>query len=460
MYLSPEFAGAFIALFAIYWSLQRRLAWSNRLLLLFSCGFYASFGLAMAGYMLAYSVVVHLLAKTICDSSPKYRSGWLTIGLSVLVLNLLAFKYYQPLCNQLSALPIADALWWRGLLTLDVVMPLGLSFISFQAIALLLDCHRQASHCQKLTLAQTATYLLFFPTVIAGPICRPALILLQLRLPRRLIDPAKGLAWIAMGLFKKLVIANWLATVWVDPMFDNPEAFNGLELMLGAAAYSIQIYADFSGLIDIVRGLAWLLGFNLPENFRRPYLAANPREFWLRWHISLSSWIRDFIYIPLGGSRHGTLRTHLNLLLAMLASGIWHGAGWNYLVWGALHGLACSWSRIWQIALPRPLSVLLTFTFVTFAWIFFRAADLVSAQAYLQAMFSYSQPFSYNLPGGFCLLLLFFVFHAAAERWPDWHARLLQALHSPTRLAAMLVFAWFCIELGPSGIPAFIYAKY
>lgn len=460
MYLSPEFAGAFLALFAVYWLAGKNLRLANLVLLLFSWGFYASFGLRMLAYLLVYTVAVHAFGQAIARSRPAWRKPWLVIGISSLVVNLCAIKYYLPFVTSSSTWLSQLPAWAAQLLTLDVFAPIGISFISFQAISLLLECARDPVHYRQLSLGKTALYLAFFPTVIAGPICRPQLLLPQLKLARHLHDPAKGLALIAQGLFKKLVVAHWLASVWVDPLFDNPEAYNGAELLFGAMAYSIQIYMDFSGLTDLVRGLAWLLGFRLPENFRHPYLASNPRDFWRRWHISLSTWIRDYIYIPLGGNRHGALRSQLNLLLAMLISGLWHGAGLNYLVWGTLHGLGCIITRSDAWHLPRPLAIACTFLFTTFAWIFFRASDLDAALNYLRAMGNFEQTLSYNLLGACGLLAAFFASQGWAEKSPACLGEHLSRLHPLLRTLALLLFVWLCIELGPSGVPNFIYSQY
>jgi D-alanyl-lipoteichoic acid acyltransferase DltB (MBOAT superfamily) len=282
----------------------------------------------------------------------------------------------------------------------------------------------------------------------------------QLRAPRTFEQPLPALGLVVRGLFKKLVVASWLASTWVDPLFAAPDAYNGIELVLGACAYAVQIYVDFSGLTDLVTGIARLLGFRLADNFALPYLADGPREFWHRWHISLSTWIRDFIYIPLGGSRRGRPRTQFNLLAAMVLSGAWHGAGLNYIVWGALHGLASIAAGLWpkHLHLPRALGIPATFAFVTFAWIFFRAPDLASALAYLKAIGDLSKPFTLDVIGGLLLLVGFFVAQVAASRLRT--PTVVFHLAWPLQFALLTLGVWVCIELGPSGIPDFIYARY
>lgn len=462
MYLSPEFALGFFVLFAIYWYFEASVSAQNRLLLLFSWLFYASLDASLLVYLLLFSASVHLLARRIRHSQGATRRRWLITGLCCLAAYLGSLKYYLPLRDLLAPYLAGSSGWVLNLLSLDLLVPVGVSFYTFQAVALLVACYRDDPVCHELTLCEAGLYLAFFPTVVAGPICRPELLLPQLRQLRRFVDPAHGLGLIARGLFKKLVVAQWLASTWVDPLFASPADFNGLELALGAAAYAVQIYADFSGLTDLVTGIAWLLGFRLADNFNQPYLARSPQEFWRRWHMSLSTWIRDFIYIPLGGSRRGLWRTQFNVLAAMVFSGLWHGAGWNYLVWGALHGLACVLGHVWPARLlpPRLLRLPLTFSFVSLAWIFFRAPDLDQALAYLSAMGDWTKPFSYNVLGGLLLLAGFFTVQQLTVRYQaPVRARLMQ-LAWVTQVSALTLIAWVCIELGPSGIPAFIYSRY
>ncbi|TXT39562.1 MAG: alginate O-acetylation protein AlgI [Comamonadaceae bacterium] len=462
MYLSPEFALGFFVLFAIYWYFEASVSAQNRLLLLFSWLFYASLDVPLLVYLLLFSASVHLLARRIRHSQGASRRSWLIIGLSCLATFLCSLKYYLPLRDLLAPYLAGSSGWEIKLLSLELLVPIGVSFYTFQAVALLVACYRDDPACRDLTLTETGLYLAFFPTVVAGPICRPEFLLPQLRQPRLFVDPAHGLGLVVRGLFKKLVVAQWLASTWVDPLFASPADFNGLELALGAAAYAVQIYADFSGLTDLVMGLAWLLGFRLADNFNQPYLARSPQEFWRRWHMSLSTWIRDFIYIPLGGSRRGLWQTQFNLLAAMVFSGLWHGAGWNYLVWGVLHGMACVLGNVWPKHLlpPSLMRLPLTFIFVSFAWIFFRAPDIDQALAYLLAMGDWTKPFSYNVLGGLLLLGGFFGVQQLSARFREpLRARLAQ-LAWPAQLTGLTLITWVCIELGPSGIPAFIYSRY
>jgi alginate O-acetyltransferase complex protein AlgI len=237
-----------------------------------------------------------------------------------------------------------------------------------------------------------ALYMSFFPQLVAGPIVRAAYFLPQLARPSSEPIPiAPALLLILLGLFKKVVIANYLATGLVDPVFASPADYGGPDLLFGVYGYAVQIYCDFSAYTDIAIALAALLGFRFPPNFNQPYRAERLREFWQRWHISLSNWLRDYLYIPLGGNRGGRLKTYRNLMVTMLLGGIWHGAAWKFVMWGALHGGGLAAERMlepWLGGRPagplaRVVSVLVVFHFVCLAWIFFRAEDFTMAALYI-----------------------------------------------------------------------------
>jgi alginate O-acetyltransferase complex protein AlgI len=226
----------------------------------------------------------------------------------------------------------------------------------------------------------------FFPHLVAGPIVRANELLPQLRTPRdpREVLAGPGLFLIAGGLIKKTVIADELARNVVDPVFNDPGAHSGLEVLLAIYGFAAQIYCDFSGYTDMAIGLALLLGYQLPQNFNRPYLALSLQDFWRRWHMTLSRWLRDYLYIPLGGNRHGERRTYRNLMLTMLLGGLWHGAAWTFVIWGGIHGGALSaerWARgrFKSFHLPAWLAWLVTFHVVCLAWVFFRSPDLATA---------------------------------------------------------------------------------
>jgi alginate O-acetyltransferase complex protein AlgI len=274
---------------------------------------------------------------------------------------------------------------------MQVVLPVGISFFTFQGMSYLADVH--AERLAPARLLDVTLLMSFFPHLVAGPIVRGSDLLPQFQeTPRLTRDMASmGLLLIVWGLFKKAVVASELSTGLVDPVFFDPAAHSRLDLIAAAYGYAVQIYCDFSAYSDMAIGIAALLGYRFPLNFNQPYRAASLQEFWRRWHISLSSWLRDYLYIgALGGNRRGFARQCLNLLVTMLLGGMWHGAKWTFLIWGGLHGGVLMAERIWERVrplwmprLPKLLAIVITFHVVVVGWIFFRAESFDAAIAYL-----------------------------------------------------------------------------
>jgi alginate O-acetyltransferase complex protein AlgI len=319
---------------------------------------------------------------------PAARNALLCVSIGYYVGVLAFFKYWNFAADSFAAL--ASMLGAKVSVThLRVALPFGISFFTFETMSYTVDVWRG-------TLAPARRYLdyllfvCFFPHLVAGPIVRPGQMLPQLAAaPRADAEmQARGLWRIATGLGKKIVIGDYLAQAIVNRVFATPERFTALEVLIATYAYAFQIYADFSGYSDVAVGSAALFGYELPENFDAPYLSGDLQEFWRRWHITLSTWLRDYVYKPLGGSRDGALKTYRNLMITMVLGGLWHGASWTFVIWGALHGVALTATRIWQRAragagslgapsraqgAARWVATLATFHFVCFAWIFFRA---------------------------------------------------------------------------------------
>ena len=302
------------------------------------------------------------------------------------------FKYYDFFVssgdNLLSTIGLSVPL---GLRTL--ILPVGLSFYTFMAISYVVDTYR--GDFAPVSLPRFAAYLSFFPHLVAGPIVRPGELLPQMDAPRdpRSVDTSRAFYLIGTGLFKKVVIANFLASSIVDDVFGAPGQHSSLEILVAVYAYAVQIYADFSGYTDMAIGLALLLGFRFPQNFDSPYTAVSIQDFWRRWHMTLSRWLRDYVYVPLGGNRKGELVTYRNLLLTMLIGGLWHGAGWTFIAWGGLHGLGLAVGRYRRGAAPvAPTGLalwrarIITFHLVCFAWIFFRADSFGTAKDVLDGL--------------------------------------------------------------------------
>lgn len=281
---------------------------------------------------------------------------------------------------------------------LNIILPLGISFYTFSAISYLVDVKREKVEVQG--ILNVALYLSFFPKLTSGPIQRSGDFIEQAN-SRRVVGAksfAPGIQIFVFGLFKKLVLADRLS-VFVNQVYATPNAFGSFTLFLGVIAYALQIYLDFSGYSDMAIGIAKILGFDFPRNFNLPYISHNVTELWKRWHMTLSSWLMEYLYISLGGSRKGKARTYLNLVLTMVIGGIWHGANWTYIIWGLLHGVALAVHKVWMTVTksrdkaPRivgaVVSIILTFLFTTFCWIFFRSDSISAAWNYICGIFSF-----------------------------------------------------------------------
>jgi D-alanyl-lipoteichoic acid acyltransferase DltB (MBOAT superfamily) len=355
-----------------------------------------------------------------------------------------------------------------------ITLPVGISFFTFQALSYVIDIYRR--NFEPVRLMEFAVYLSFFPHLVAGPIVRAAEFLPQLRErhdPRK-VDASRAFFLIASGLFKKVVIANFLATSIVDRVFASPGRHSGIEALFAVYGYAVQIYADFSGYTDIAIGLALLLGFRFPQNFDAPYTARSLQDFWRRWHMTLSRWLRDYLYIPLGGNRRGRLFTYRNLMLTMVLGGLWHGAGWTFVVWGGIHGGALAfehWRHEERIArhLPEPddtlsrrvVERLVTFHIVCLAWIFFRADSFANAWDVLtRVLFHWGGPATLVTPW----VLLAIAVGICSQYIPGRalsHAMAQFSRLSPVAQGVVLGFGLLFINvLGPRGVAPFIYFRF
>lgn len=458
----------FIVVFAASWGLAKhRRAW--RLFMLVACYvFYAFWGWRFALLLAGMTVLTDVLARLLAGSGK--RKGLLAVAILVELVPLAFYKYYGFLAINLAELfgggEAASALPF-----LQVAVPVGISFTTFRSIAYLVDCYR--GDLEPASLLETAIYLSFFPYIAAGPITRGSEVLPQFRSLRRRtdIDVTRALYLIGVGLVKKVVIGDFLARTIVDGVFSTPGQFSSLDVVVGIHAYAVQIYCDFSGYTDMAIGIALLLGISLPINFDRPYTAQSIREFWRRWHITLSRWLRDYLYIPLGGSRRSQPRIYFNVMITMLLAGLWHGAGWTFLVWGGMHGVAQAVehglaARRKRHGLPEPVPSgagrvarrVLTLEFVVLAWVFFRAETLSGAGAVIARTFT-----AWGVGPSFgWLVLLAVVAGIGLQYVPTDLPDRLQAGISRTPLAVQgiaFAVALFVIVglLGGEGVTRFIY---
>jgi alginate O-acetyltransferase complex protein AlgI len=375
---SVEFAVFFPPVLIVSWLLMSRPVPWKLFLLAASAVFYLAASPVYA-LLLAGVVVVNQTGATLVDRTSETRAQrWIVAATVAVDLGILGvFKYYGFFADDVGR--VLDALGLGlPLPLLNLALPVGLSFFTFQAISYVVDVHRGL--CERAPTLDVAVYLWFFPHLVAGPIVRAREFLPQLARPRDRSDVAVGAAvvLIGLGLVKKVVIADFLARSVVDPVFAVPEAYGAPDAWLAIYSYAAQIYCDFSGYTDIAIGLALLMGIVFPPNFNRPYGATSVRDFWRRWHMTLSRYLRDFLYIPLGGNRDGKWRTARNLMITMLLGGLWHGAAWGFVLWGALHGTYLVVERVLRGRFETPawLRRFVVLQLVVLAWIPFRAPDL------------------------------------------------------------------------------------
>src|SRR5262245_23667446 len=378
--------------FVVYWWVLRTQRARNLCLLAASVVFYANWNPWLVLLVVATAAYDYRMALAIEEASDEpVRRRRLVAAVGVPLGLLVYFKYTNFLVAQ--AWPVLRVLGVPAQTPVfDIVLPLGISFYTFETIAYVVDVYRREIPAERRVVDYTL-FLLFFPHLIAGPIVRAGQFLPQVRRTRRLdwTRVELGVRLFVFGMLKKAVVADHLAHV-VDPVFAQPAAYASSTIWTAVVCYAVQIYCDFSGYSDMAIGAAHGLGITLPINFRMPYFAANPAEFWRRWHITLSRWLRDYLYIPLGGNRHGRVRTYGNLLLTMLLGGLWHGAAWTFVVWGVYHGVllvlhrAVPWPAWTGRAALHPIRVALTFLLVCIGWVFFRAASLAAAGAILHRM--------------------------------------------------------------------------
>jgi len=441
LFPTMTFAVFFVVVLGISWRLSDRpLEW-RLFVLAASYVFYgwwdARFCLLLAGSTVVNHLVVHAISRARTDRGARAA---MVVGVVVNLVVLGFFKYYgffvDSLLQALEPLGLAPTS-----LLIKVGLPIGVSFFTFCAISYVVDVYRQRQ--DPIPLLDFAVYLSFFPHLVAGPIVRVSEFApqLQRRRNRDRVDAVRAARLICRGMFKKVVIANYLATAIVDPVFAAPGQAHNLELVVAAVAYAVQIYADFSGYTDMAIGIALLMGIRFPDNFDQPYSATSVQDFWRRWHMTLSRWLRDYVYIPLGGNRGGERAEMRNLVITMALGGLWHGADWTFVIWGLYHGVGLVAERHLRERPPRPwsrgvvdaggttagttggsdqgsdqgpdervqdgstrvmarpgsdtrpepnvwLARLAVFTFVTVGWVFFRSADLSSAVTFLVGIFT------------------------------------------------------------------------
>jgi len=398
LFNSFEFLIFFPVVTTIYFLIPHRFRWM--LILGASCYFYMAF-IPVYILILCVTILVDYFAGIGLEILQGSQRRWLLLASIITNIGMLGFfKYFNFVDGNLATL--ANFLDWNyPIHALSIILPIGLSFHTFQSLSYTIEVYRRRQKAER-HLGYLALYVMYYPQLVAGPIERPQNVLHQLHAehPFEYQRVADGLKWMAWGLFKKVVIADRMA-LFVNSVYDAPSKHEGPALVFATVAFAIQIYCDFSGYSDIALGSSQVMGIKLMKNFDHPYFAQSIAEFWRRWHISLSTWFRDYLYIPLGGNRVTKVHWLFNLMVTFLVSGLWHGANWTYVIWGLLHGVYFIISSLTETLrerlaffsglnkMPRlgvVLSTLTTFTAVSFAWIFFRASSLTNALYIVQHM--------------------------------------------------------------------------
>jgi alginate O-acetyltransferase complex protein AlgI len=457
-----------VAIFLLYWPLARYRAASTAVLLFANYFFYAKWGLFYLALIPSASLVDYLIGLGLGAVQRRgVRRLLVSLSIAMNLGVLAAFKYmnfFLGSWSQVTGHPAPDWQW---------TFPLGISFYCFQSLTYTIDLYRRDGKPVRSLLAHM-TAVSFFPTTLSGPITRVLALAPQLEKPDRRLSPedaGRALWRIGLGLFKKFLIADFLAENLVKRIFDTPGLYTGMETLIGVYAFALQLYYDFSGYTDIAIGSALLLGLKLPENFNRPYQSLSIAEFWRRWHITLSNWLRDYLYFSLPGLRsRWKVFTYLNLFLTMLLGGLWHGPNWTFVVWGALHGGALAVQHGWRVARgnPKPLgrwwsrgcAGFITLHFVVFAWIFFRAASLENAFDVLGRLASLSVSFAnISLPIT-VVLLVAAAGHYTPKKWREWTSARFVAAPFYAQAAALAALVAAIEYVGMTGAAPFLYTQF
>ncbi|MGP1435694.1 MAG: MBOAT family O-acyltransferase [Phocaeicola sp.] len=414
----------------------------------------------------------YFLARRMEVINDKLKRKLLLIASLTVNLGLLCYFKYTNFFYQMLA-----PLWGGTFHALDIFLPVGISFFTFQSLSYTIDVYRrQLKPLHR--LLDYAFYVSFFPQLVAGPIVRARDFIPQIHQPLLVTREmfGRGVFFIISGLFKKAVISDYISVNFVERIFDNPALYSGVENLFGIYGYALQIYCDFSGYSDMAIGIALLLGFRFPLNFRSPYKSESVTDFWRRWHISLSSWLRDYLYISMGGNRKGKVRTYINLIVTMLLGGLWHGASWNFIVWGGLHGIALACHKLWRNLTGKPknavshgwrkaVAVIITFHFACFCWVFFRNSTFDGAVTMLSQVFTNFSPqvFTQMVSGYksvFLLMAAGYLLHWAPDRWTDVCEKYVVKMPVIGKAIILVALIYLIIQIKSAGVQPFIYFQF
>ena len=464
LFPTVEFAIFFPIVLAISWALMSRQPLWKPFIVVASYIFYAAADPRFCLLLGAITLVSQLAAVGIHRTENERARKWLCAGGVVFDLGILAvFKYYGFFVTDVS--DVLDTVGLGMPLPLaTIALPVGVSFFSFQAVTYVVDVKRRQT--EPANLLDAAIYLSFFPHLVAGPIVRASEFFPQLKEPRNpnRVAVSAGLTLVALGLIKKVMIADYLAREVVDPVFAVPQAYSAPDAILAAYGYAAQIFCDFSGYTDMAIGLALLLGFVFPQNFNSPYRATGFRDFWRRWHMTLSRFLRDYLYIPLGGNRKGKVRTYINLMATMTLGGLWHGAAWNFVAWGAYQGTGLSAEhavkgRLGRI-FPGWLRWFVTFNLIVVGWILFRSTDLSLFGDYMAALVRSGPATLYSVPvvGAIALVIGLQLLPERPMEGIELRIGRLRPLLLGVALALVVIVVGATVP--SQGVPPFIYFRF
>jgi D-alanyl-lipoteichoic acid acyltransferase DltB (MBOAT superfamily) len=460
-----EFAAFFVVVFILSWALMPHPRAWRPFILAASYFFYGwidwRWVLILIGSTLVNTVAAQVIARA---PSQAVRKRALIAAVAFDLGLLATFKYLSFFVSQAD--DSFDSIGLGSPLPLwQIVLPIGISFFTFQAISYVVDVYR--GETRAASLGDVAILQAFFPHLVAGPIVRANELLPQLRTPRdpRAVLAGPALFLIVGGFIKKTVVADELARNIVDPVFNDPSSHSGFETLTAIYGFAAQIYCDFSGYTDMAIGLALLLGYQLPQNFNRPYLALSLQDFWRRWHMTLSRWLRDYLYIPLGGNRKGRAKTYRNIMLTMLLGGLWHGAAWTFVIWGGIHGGAMTaerWGRdrFPGFRIPPWLAWLITFHVVCLAWVFFRSPDLTTAFDMLGQIFAGGPSPLVTLPIVFLIVATVALQAVPGDFWERAETWLVTRPVVAQGVASGAILGIADAAVGQNGVAPFIYFQF
>ena len=472
MFNSGLFLFLFTGFLVVYRLLSRHTTGRMLFVILFSLYFYYKSSGVYVLCLLGVSVSDYLIGRMLGRTTVAWRRKLCVAASVVINMGMLCyFKYTSLIVDTLNRFLHEPIMLW------DIALPIGISFFTFRSVSYIVDVYRgKIAPVER--LIDYVFFLSFFPPLVAGPIVRATELVPQIRRRPEVTDSmfAGGLFLLMTGVFKKVVLSDYISSNFVDRIFDTPSLYTGFENLMGMYGYTLQIYCDFSGYSDMAIGIALLLGFRFPANFDSPYQSASITEFWRRWHITLSFWLRDYLYIPLGGNRVPLWRNYFNLFITMVIGGLWHGASWLFVLWGAWHGLLLVFHKLFMRLrgnrkdkpankVAHVLGVLLTFHLVAIGWVFFRADSLtvvgeMASQIATQFHPEVFMQFVEGYPTVTLAIVVGYLLHYTPHRWSEGVCKVLERIPFVCKAIVFAVFIFLVLQVRSSELVPFIYLQF